>query len=147
MEQFGRAKVDIADKVRKLLAKAEDPAASAMEAEALVAKAQELISRYFHLRSDAGRYGGERSWSSGRSWSTAPMPGAGWVWSSKWLRPISAAACGWPPPPGYLVAVVGQASDVEWTSLLHNSLEFQLASALTRTAGTAPRPSMAAPGW
>jgi hypothetical protein len=41
-DQFAAAKLEVAEKVRKLLAKAEDPAATLEEGQAFAAKAQQL---------------------------------------------------------------------------------------------------------
>ena len=43
---FDEAKAEQADKVRKLLAKAEDPAATDEEAQSFTAKAQEMMTKY-----------------------------------------------------------------------------------------------------
>ena len=43
---FRRTKEDVADKVRKLLAKAEDPATTPEEAESFTAKAQQMMTKY-----------------------------------------------------------------------------------------------------
>ena len=45
-QTFRRTREDVADKVRKLLVKAEDPAATPEEAESCTAKAQQLMTKY-----------------------------------------------------------------------------------------------------
>ena len=132
------------EKVRKLLAKAEDPGCTPAEAAALNDKAAELIAKYGVDRAllaaaGAGVRPGRRPGDHHRSRPTR--------WTSRACSPRSPGRCaaerapqgvGWATAYGYAMHLFGFASDLERTELLYTSLLVQAAYGLA----AAP-----VPGW
>ena len=124
---------DLLDRVRKLLAKAEDEGCTPEEAEALTAKAAELMARYGIDRALLGaarpetdrpadrKFGFERPWADVKAHLLAAVATA--------LRcqcvQTQAAA-------GTRLHVFGYASDLERAEILYTSLLVQMARALAR---------------
>jgi uncharacterized protein DUF2786 len=137
---FDKTKEEVADKVRKLLAQAEDPAATPEEAQAFTMKAQQLMTKYaiqLAMVADAGR--------------ADELTATGWLvpgpYASHKVTLVSAVARSNDCRALYAdlgggrkrIEVVGFASDVEWVQTLSRSLDVQLASALA--AGMRERPA------
>jgi hypothetical protein len=136
---FEKAKVDVAEKVRKLLAQAEDRAATAEEAQTFTMKAQELMSKYsidLAMVSDAAKadeliakglvvQGPYASHKVGLLNAVARTNDCRAIYTS--------LPRGWKH-----VEVVGYPSDVEWVEILTRSLEIQLASALAASMRKKP---------
>jgi len=129
---FRRAKLDVADKVRKLLNKAEDPAATAEEAEALTAKAQQLMTKYaidLAMVADGARAEQftERGWTVNGPYAAHKISIINAVARANDCRAIYTDLRGGRKR----IDVVGYPTDVEWVETLSRSLEVQLAAALT----------------
>ncbi|HVM63231.1 MAG TPA: DUF2786 domain-containing protein [Acidimicrobiales bacterium] len=129
---FHRTKLDVAEKVRKLLAKAEDPAATPEEAESLTAKAQQLMTKYaidLAMVADGPRAGQfvERWWLVEGPYAAHKVSIINAVARANDCRAIYTDLRGGRKR----IDVVGYPTDVEWVETLSRSLEVQLASALT----------------
>jgi|SRR5579871_228555 len=129
---FQRTKLDVADKVRKLLAKAEDPAATPEEAESLTAKAQQLMTKYaidLAMVADTRRAEQfvERGWTVPGPYAAHKISIINAVARANDCRAIYTDLRGGRKR----IDVVGYPTDVEWVETLSRSLEVQLASALT----------------
>jgi hypothetical protein len=129
---FRKTKLDVADKVRKLLAKAEDPAATAEEAEALTAKAQQLMTKYaidLAMVADGARAEQfiERGWVVNGPYAAHKISIINAVARANDCRAIYTDLRGGRKR----IDVVGYPTDVEWVETLSRSLEVQLAAALT----------------
>ncbi len=126
---------EMLDRVRKLLAKAEDPAVSPAEAEALTAKAAELMARYGIGRAllAASRPDTDRPsdrvidvpnpWAQVKAHLLAGLAGA------MRCQCILVNTDG----PGGRVHVFGYGSDLERTEILYTSLLLQMAHGLAAT--------------
>ncbi len=140
---FVNVKERIAEKVRKLLTHAEDPATTPEEAEAFTAKAQHLISRYsidLAMIAEADR--ADRL-TEGRVYVSEPYGRrkiglANAVARANDCRGVFTCYRK-NGKNAYFLSVIGYESDVEWVQTLYASLEVQLASAMTRDARTRPR--------
>jgi Protein of unknown function (DUF2786) len=129
---FRRTKLDVAEKVRKLLAKAEDPAATAEEAESLTAKAQQLMTKYaidLAMVADGARAEQfvERGWVVEGPYAAHKISIINAVARANDCRAIYTDLRGGRKR----IDVVGYPTDVEWVQTLSRSLEVQLATALT----------------
>jgi hypothetical protein len=123
------------DRVRKLLAKAEDEAVTPPEAEALTAKAAELMARYgidrarlAVTRPDTDRPGSriidiDNPWAQVRAHLLAGLAGA--------MRCQCVLLS--TPRPGARIHIFGYASDLERVDILYTSLLLQMAHGLTTT--------------
>lgn len=136
---FTRTKEEIADKIRKLLTQAEDPAATPEEAQAFTMKAQQLRTKYsieLAMISDTKKGGAvtDRGW-------TVPGP-----YAAQKVHLISAVARANDcraiyddlPRGQKYVEVVGYGTDIDWVQTLSRSLELQLASALAAAVRRKP---------
>lgn len=128
---------DVAEKVRKLLAKAEDPGATMEEAEAFSEKAQELMSRYqisLAMVADLKTKSTEEIVMDEiiikPLFATRKVFIANVVALANDCRGVQ-SKCG---PGTVRFRLVGYRSDVEWVKTLYASLETQLARDLTRSA-------------
>ena len=150
---FDTAKANVAEKVRKLLAQAEDPACTTEEAEAFSAKAQQLITKFSIDLSILGE--GKRSDEliTKKVWVNGPYHSAKvslahvvvrnndcrCVWGTAWITDAEGNYVrdkdGKVTKRAY-VAVVGYATDVEWVETLYASLEHQLTYAVARDKKT-----------
>lgn len=125
------AKEDVAAKVRKLLAQAEDPAATACEAQSFSAKAQQLMSKYSidlamvtdiaHADQLVGR-----GWAVGNPYARHKVSLINAVARANDCRTVFHDL----PDGRKRIDVVGYPDDVEWVQALSRSLEIQLAGAL-----------------
>jgi hypothetical protein len=123
------------DRVRKLLAKAEAEGVTPPEAEALTAKAAELMARYgidrarlAATRPDTDRPGSriidiDNPWAQVRAHLLAGLAGA--------MRCQCVLLS--TPRPGARIHIFGYASDLERVDILYTSLLLQMAHGLTRT--------------
>jgi hypothetical protein len=128
---FDQIREDIADKVRKLLAQAEDPAATAEEAQAFTMKAQQLMSKYsieLMMVTDAAEPDRlvASGWTLGNPYAAHKVTLINAVARANDCRAIYTDLAGGRKH----IEVVGYAADVEWVETLSRSLEIQLASAL-----------------
>jgi hypothetical protein len=124
---------DLLDRVRKLLAKAESEGCTPAEAEALTAKAAELMARYGIDRALLGavrpetdrpadrKFGFDRPWADVKAHLLAAVATA--------LRCQCVQTQG---PEGTRLHVFGYASDLERAEILYTSLLVQMARALAR---------------
>src|SRR5579864_2021107 len=137
---FRRTKQDVADKVRKLLAKAEDPAATVEEAESCTAKAQQLMTKYaidLAMVTDPARADRltERGWVVSGPYASHKVTIINAVARANDCRAIYAEL----PGGRKRIDVVGFSEDVEWVEALSRSLEVQLAGALAVATRAKPR--------
>jgi uncharacterized protein DUF2786 len=136
---FRRTKEEVADKVRKLLAQAEDPAATPEEAQTFSMKAQQLMTKYaidLALVVDAAK--------------ADRIDTAGWVlhgpYASHKVTMVSAVARANDcraiftdlPRGEKRIDIVGFPTDLEWVETLSRSLEIQLLGALARAMRERP---------
>ena len=126
---------DLLDRVRKLLAKAEDEGCSPAEAEALTAKAAELMARYGIDRALLGALHPEtdrpadRVFTMGNPWGDVKrhlLAGLAMALRCQCVQTRSAE--------GTRLHVFGYASDLERSDILFTSLLVQMARALARQA-------------
>jgi hypothetical protein len=134
-----RTREEIADKVRKLLNKAEDRAATRGEADAFTAKAQELMSKYaidLAMVSDMEHRDElvERHWMLLNPYANHKVSLVSVVARANDCRTLYADLSG----ARKHISVVGYASDVEWVEVLTRSLELQMAAALAAAMRTRP---------
>jgi hypothetical protein len=136
---FDKAKDEVADKVRKLLAQAEDPAATPEEAQAFTMKAQQLMTKYaIDLAMVVDAAGADQMTALG--W-VLPGPYAGHKVSlvNAVARANDCRAIYSELSAGRKhIEVMGYATDVEWVQTLSRSLEVQLAAALATAARAKP---------
>ena len=123
---------DLLDRVRKLLAKAEDEGCTPEEAEALTAKAAELMARYGIDRALLGAARPETDRPADRKFGLEPVGGregapAGGA-RDRAALPVRADPAG----EGTRLHVFGYASDLERADILYTSLLVQMARALAR---------------
>ena len=124
---------DLLDRVRKLLAKAEDEGCTPAEAEGLTAKAAELMARYgidrallgaLHPETDRPadrRFGFERPWADVKAHLLAAVATA-----------LRCQCVQTQTAEGSRLHVFGYSSDLERAEILYTSLLVQMARALTR---------------
>src|ERR1700678_1363105 len=125
---------DLLDRVRKLLAKAEDEGCSAAEAEALTAKAAELMARYgidrarlgaLHPESDRP---GDRLFDLDNPWAAVKAHLLAGLAAALRCQCILLSR----REPGSRLHVFGYASDLERADILFTSLLVQMARALAQ---------------
>ena len=129
-----RSEQTLLERVRKLLAKAEDDSVTPAEAEALTAKAAELMARYGIDRALLAATRPETDRPADRV-IDVPNPWAD-VRAHLLAGLVSAMRCQCvllPVPTGKRVHVFGYASDLERTELLYTSLLVQMAHGLAAT--------------
>jgi hypothetical protein len=124
---------DLLDRVRKLLAKAEDEGCPPAEAEALTAKAADLMARYGIDRALLGALHPETDKPADRVFT----PGSPWGDAKRHLLAGLAMALRCQcvqtsSPAGVRLHVFGYASDLERADILFTSLLVQMARALAR---------------
>ena len=138
-DHFEKTRADVAEKVRKLLTQAEDPAATAEEAQAFTMKAQQLMSKYsiqlamINDAADAGQLV-SRGWTVLGPYSAHKVGLISSVARANDCRAIYTDL-----PLGHKrIDVVGYAADADWVETLWRSLELQLAAALSDAATRKP---------
>jgi len=123
---------DVLDRVRKLLAKAEDDGVTPQEAEALTAKAADLMARYGIDRARLGALHPEtdrpadRVFNLDNPWAAIKAHLLAGLASALRCQSILVTR----PQPGSRVHVFGYASDLERTDILFTSLLVQMARGL-----------------
>jgi hypothetical protein len=123
---------DLLDRVRKLLAKAEDESCTTHEAEALTAKASELMARYGIERAQLGALHPETDKPASRKFPVLNP------WGSVKLNLLNGIAralrcqCVQTADSGTVLHVFGYASDIERAEMLWTSLLVQQQRALAR---------------
>lgn len=136
---FSEMRTEMADKVRKLLAQAEDPAATVPEAATFTAKAQQLMTKYsidLAMVVD-GRRPDEvevKTWRVNGPYSSHKLDMAFAAARANDCRAIFARVGGG----AHQISVVGFPHDIDWIQTLFASLELQLALALSHAASTKP---------
>lgn len=136
-------KEDLLDRVRKLLVKAEDEGVTAQEAEALTAKASELMARYGIDRARLGALHPETDKPSDRvfdldnPWASVKAHLLGGVASAMRCQCVLISR----PGPGTRLHVFGYQSDLDRADMVFTSLLVQMQRALAQA--TAP----GTPGW
>jgi len=138
-DAFRRIKSDTADKVRKLLAQAEDPAATPEEAQAFTMKAQQLMTKHsidLAMITEAARAGAvvEKGWILLNPYATHKVTLVNAVARANDCRAIYTDLTGGRRH----IQVVGYPEDVEWVETLSRSLELQLAGALAEAVRRKP---------
>lgn len=136
---FSEMRAEMADKVRKLLAQAEDPAATVHEAATFTAKAQQLMTKYsidLAMVVD-GRRRDEvevKTWRVNGPYSAHKLDMAFAAARANDCRAIFARLEGGASQ----ISVVGFPHDIDWIQTLFASLELQLAVALSHAAADKP---------
>ena len=125
--KFEKVKADVAEKVRKLLAQAEDPAATPEEAQTFTAKAQQLMTKYaidLAMITDAERIDRvvERGWRIAGPYAAHKVSLVNAVSRANDCRAIYTSLDGG----ARYIEVVGFPGDVEWVETLSASLVLQL---------------------
>lgn len=121
-------------KVRALLAKAEDPAATTAEAEAFTAKATELMAKYgieqamIADRADSSDAPGNRIITTSNPWAAERAKLVYWLAEAMRCKPIMLGK----EDGDARVHIFGFASDLERVELLYTSLLLQMTTGLTR---------------
>ncbi|MHB8465358.1 MAG: DUF2786 domain-containing protein [Acidimicrobiales bacterium] len=133
-------KGEAAEKVRKLLTQAEDPAATPEEAQAFTMKAQQLMTKYaidLAMIADAVDVDQlvARSWDLHGPYAGQKVSIVNAVAQANDCRAIYANL----PQGRKHIEVIGYASDVGWVRTLSGSLEIQMAAALAGAIRTKPR--------
>lgn len=136
---FEKVKADVAEKVRKLLAQAEDPAATPEEAQTFTAKAQQLMTKYaidLAMITDAGRIDRvvERGWRIDGPYAAHKVSLVNSVSRANDCRAIYTTLDGG----ARYIEVVGFPTDVEWVETLSASLVLQLTTVLTAAMRVKP---------
>lgn len=136
---FRRTKEEVADKVRKLLAQAEDPAATPEEAQTFSMKAQQLMSKYaidLAMVVDAAKAGQIETagWVLHGPYATHKVGLVGAVARANDCRAIFTDL----PHGDKRIDVVGFPTDLEWVETLSRSLEIQLLAALAAAMRARP---------
>jgi hypothetical protein len=126
-----RTKEEMADKVRKLLTQAEDPAATPEEAQTFTMKAQQLMTKYaidLAMISDAADAHElvERGWDVPGPYASHKVTLINSVARANDCRVLYSDLGGGRKH----VQVIGFPDDVEWVEVLSRSLDLQMASAL-----------------
>jgi hypothetical protein len=136
---FEEIKADMADKVRKLLAQAEDPGATPEEAATFTAKAQQLMTKYsidLAMVVD-GRRAEEvvvKTWRVNGPYSSHKLDMAFAASRANDCRAIYARLGGG----AHQISLVGFPHDIDWVRTLFASLELQLGLALAQAMSTRP---------
>jgi hypothetical protein len=136
---FQKAKAEVADKVRKLLALAEDPAATPAEAQSFTAKAQQLMTKYaieLAMITDADRIDRVvvRGWRIDGPYAAHKVSLVTAVGRANDCRAIYSPLVGG----ARYIEVVGYPSDVDWVETLSASLALQLITGLAITRKDKP---------
>lgn len=136
---FEKVKADVAEKVRKLLAQAEDPAATPEEAQTFTAKAQQLMTKYaidLAMITDAERIDRvvERGWRIDGPYAAHKVSLVNSVSRANDCRAIYTTLDGG----ARYIEVVGFPTDVEWVETLSASLVLQLTAVLTAAMRVKP---------
>ena len=136
---FEKTKEEVADKVRKLLTLAEDPAATPEEAHASTMKAHELMMKY-SIGLELVRDSAKPDLLIGRGWMIdGPYAGHKAHLISAVARANDCRSVYADMADGRKhIEVVGYPADVDWVETLWRSLEIQLAGALTAAARHKP---------
>jgi hypothetical protein len=139
-DPFARTREDVADKVRKLLTQAEDPAATPEEAQAFTMKAQQLMSKYsieLAMIVDPAKADQltETGWTVNGPYAGHKVSLINAVARANDCRAIYLDLSGGRKR----IQVVGYPGDVDWVEALSRSLEIQLAGALASAVGAKPR--------
>jgi hypothetical protein len=139
MDLFEKTKEEVADKVRKLLAQAEDPAATPQEAQTFTMKAQQLMTKYsidVAMIVDAERSDRviARGWELPAPYATHKVTLVAAVARANDCRAIYTDL----GRGRRHIEVVGYPTDVEWVETLSGSLDVQLAGALVNAAARKP---------
>ena len=136
---FSEMRAEMADKVRKLLAQAENPAATVHEAATFTAKAQQLMTKYSidlamvvdgHRRDEVV----VKTWRVNAPYSSHKLDMAFAAARANDCRAIYARLGGG----AHQISVVGFPHDTDWVQTLFASLELQLALALSHASSTKP---------
>ncbi|HEX5266127.1 MAG TPA: DUF2786 domain-containing protein [Acidimicrobiales bacterium] len=136
---FEKVKADVAEKVRKLLVQAEDPAATPEEAQTFTAKAQQLMTKYaidLAMITDAERVDRvmERGWKIEGPYAAHKVSLVNAVSRANDCRAIYTPLDGG----ARYIEVVGFPTDVEWVETLSASLVFQLTVVLAAAMRVKP---------
>jgi len=126
-----KVKEEVADKVRKLLAQAEDPAATPEEAQAFTMKAQQLMTKYsIDLAMVADQADTDRIVETG--WTVQNPYAVHKVSMINSVARVNDCRAIYADLPGgrKRIDIVGFPADVEWVQTLSLSLDVQLAGAL-----------------
>jgi uncharacterized protein DUF2786 len=139
MDVFEKTKEDVADKVRKLLTQAEDPAATPEEAQTFTMKAQQLMSKYSIDQAmvlDTGKTGviTARGWEVPGPYANRKVGLVSAVARANECRAIYTDLGGGRRH----IEVVGYPTDVDWVETLSGSLDIQLAGALLTATRAKP---------
>jgi hypothetical protein len=139
MDVFEKTKEDVADKVRKLLTQAEDPAATPEEAQTFTMKAQQLMSKYSidqAMVMDTGKTGviTARGWEVPGPYANRKVSLVSAVARANECRAIYTDLGGGRRH----IEVVGYPTDVDWVETLSGSLDIQLAGALLTATRAKP---------
>ena len=124
---FEKIKADVAEKVRKLLAQAEDPGATPEEAQTFTAKAQQLMTKYaidLAMITDADRIDRvvQRGWKIEGPYAAHKVSLVNAVSRANDCRAIYASM----PGGARYIEVLGFPTDVDWVETLSASLVLQL---------------------
>jgi hypothetical protein len=138
-DTFQRTKEQVADKVRKLLAQAEDRSVTPEEAQSFTAKAQQLMTKYLidlAMVADGGDATPltELSWTVDGPYASHKIHLINAVARTNDCRSIYADL----PRGRKRIQVVGYDTDVAWVETLSRSLEIQLLAALAGAARAKP---------
>ncbi len=138
-DTFVRTKEQVADKVRKLLAQAEDRSVTPEEAQSFTAKAQHLMTKYsidlaMVADGDDGRQLTELSWTVEGPYASHKIHLINAVARTNDCRSIYADL----PQGRKRIQVVGYEVDAAWVQTLSRSLEIQLLAALAGAARERP---------
>jgi hypothetical protein len=131
MDLFEKTKEEVADKVRKLLTQAEDPAATPEEAQTFTMKAQQLMTKYsidqaMVLDADKSDKVVAKGWEIPGPYAGRKVSLVAAVARANDCRAIYTDLGGGRRH----IEVVGYPTDVEWVETLSGSLDIQLAGAL-----------------
>jgi len=138
-DPFGRMKEEVAEKVRKLLALAEDPAATPEEAQTYSAKAQQLMSKYaidLAMVTDAERIDRvvQRGWRIDGPYAAHKVSLVTAIGRTNDCRAVYAPLTGG----ARYIEVVGFPNDVDWVETLSGSLTLQMMTALLAAQALKP---------
>ncbi|HEV2368891.1 MAG TPA: DUF2786 domain-containing protein [Acidimicrobiales bacterium] len=136
---FGKVKAELAEKVRKLLAQAEDPGATVEEAATFTAKAQQLMSKYaidLAMVTDAERIDkvAERGWQIDGPYAAHKVSIVNAVSRANDCRAVYTNLDGG----AKYVDVVGFPDDVDWVQTLSGSLALQMLSTMASARSQRP---------
>lgn len=136
---FEKVKADVAEKVRKLLAQAEDPGATPEEAQTFTAKAQQLMTKYaidLAMITDADRIDRvvQRGWRIDGPYAAHKVSLVHAVSRANDCRAIYTTLDGG----ARYIELVGYPTDVDWVETLSASLVLQLTIALGAAARVKP---------